>query len=81
SSEDDDFEPEPQHVFRTRRAHDDEAGGSSLPGQREAESPIPPISTSQVTQPDALASVIQSLADQSKATMEMQREMQAQFQR
>jgi hypothetical protein len=42
SSDDDDFIPAPEPVFRVRRAHDDKAGGSSLPGQREAESSIPP---------------------------------------
>jgi hypothetical protein len=42
SSDDDDFVPAPELVFRVRRTHDDEAGGSSLPGQREAESSIPP---------------------------------------
>jgi hypothetical protein len=53
SSNDDDFVPAPEPVFRVRRAHDNEAGGSSLPGQREAESPIPPqITSAQVTQPD-----------------------------
>jgi hypothetical protein len=53
SSNDDDFIPAPEPVFRVRRAHDNEAGGSSLPGQREAESPIPPqITSAQVTQPD-----------------------------
>jgi hypothetical protein len=53
SSNDDDFIPAPEPVFRVRRAHDNEAGGSSLPGQREAESPNPPqITSAQVTQPD-----------------------------
>jgi hypothetical protein len=53
SSDDDDFVPTPELVFRVRRAHGDEAGGSSLSGQREAESPIPPqITTAEVTQPD-----------------------------
>jgi hypothetical protein len=42
SSDDDDFVLAPEPVFRVRRAHDDEAGGSSLQGQREAESPIRP---------------------------------------
>jgi hypothetical protein len=40
SSDDEDFVPAPEPVFRVRRTHDDEAGGSSLPGQREVESPI-----------------------------------------
>jgi hypothetical protein len=42
SSDDEDFAPAPEPVFRVRRTHDDEAGGSSLPGQREAELPLPP---------------------------------------
>jgi hypothetical protein len=42
SSDEDDFVPAPEPAFRVRRAHDDEAGGSSLTGQREAESPLPP---------------------------------------
>jgi hypothetical protein len=42
SSNDDNFVPAPGPVFRVHRAHDDEAGGSFLLGQREAESPIPP---------------------------------------
>jgi hypothetical protein len=59
SSDDDDFVPAPELVFRVRHTHDDDAGGSSLPGQREAESPIPPqITTAQVTQPDQLTSLI-----------------------
>jgi hypothetical protein len=50
SSDDDDFVHAPETVFRVRYAHDDEAGGSSLPGQREAESAIPPqITSAQVT--------------------------------
>jgi hypothetical protein len=50
SSDDDDFVPAPEPVFRVRHAHDDEVGGSSLPSQREAESPIPPqITSAQVT--------------------------------
>jgi hypothetical protein len=43
SSDDEDFVPAPEPVFRVRRSHDDEAGGSTLPGQREAESPVPMI--------------------------------------
>jgi hypothetical protein len=31
SSDDDDFVPAPEPVFRVRHAHDNEAGGSSLP--------------------------------------------------
>jgi DNA-binding transcriptional regulator YbjK len=81
SSDDDDFVPASEPVFRVRRAHDDEAGGSSLPGQREAESPIPPqITTAQVTQPDQLTSLIKTLAAQTQATLQVQQQMQAQFQ-
>jgi hypothetical protein len=70
SSDDDDFVPAPEPVFRVRHAHDDEAGGSSLPGQREAESPIPPqITAAQVTQPDQLTTLIQTLAAQTQATL------------
>jgi hypothetical protein len=59
SNDDDDFVPYHKHVFRVRRAHDDKVGNSSLPGQREAESPIPPqIATAQVTQPDQLQALI-----------------------
>jgi hypothetical protein len=32
SSEDDDFVPAPEPMFRGQHTHDDEAGGSSLPG-------------------------------------------------
>jgi hypothetical protein len=68
-------------VFRVRRAHNDEAGDSSLPGQREVESPIPPqITSAQVTQPDQLTSLIQTLAAQTQATLQVQQQMQAQFQ-
>jgi hypothetical protein len=51
SSDNEDFvpAPEPEPVFRVRRSHDDEAGGSTLPGQREAESPIPTITAALVT--------------------------------
>jgi hypothetical protein len=41
SSDDEDFTPAPEPVFRVHRTHDDEAGGSTLPGQREAESRFP----------------------------------------
>jgi hypothetical protein len=43
SSDDEDFVPAPEPVFRVRRTRDDEEGGSTLPGQREAESPVPTI--------------------------------------
>jgi hypothetical protein len=48
SSDDEEFAPAPEPVFRVRRTHDNEAGGSSLPGQREVESPIPTITAAQV---------------------------------
>jgi hypothetical protein len=41
SSDDEDFMPALEPDFRVRRTHDDEAGCSSLPGQREVESPVP----------------------------------------
>jgi hypothetical protein len=66
------FAPAPEPVFRVRRTHDDEAGGSSLPGQREAESPLPPqIASAQVTQPYQLTSLIQSLAAQTQVTLQV----------
>jgi hypothetical protein len=37
SSDDEDFTPAPEPMFRVRRTHDDEAVGSTLPSQREAE--------------------------------------------
>jgi hypothetical protein len=49
SSDDEDFTLAPEPVFRVRRTHDDEAGGSTLPNQREAESPVPTITAAQVT--------------------------------
>jgi hypothetical protein len=80
SCDDDDFVPTPELVLRVRRARDDEAGGSSLPDQREAESPIPPqITSAQVTQPDQLTALIQTLAAQAQATLQVQQQMQAQF--
>jgi hypothetical protein len=69
SSDDEDFVPAPELVFQVRRTHDDEARGSSLPGQREAELPIPQITAAQVTQPDQLTSLIQTLAAQIQATL------------
>jgi hypothetical protein len=49
SSDDEDFVPALEPVFRVRRSHDDEAGGSTLPCQKEAESPVPMITAAQVT--------------------------------
>jgi hypothetical protein len=73
SSDDDGFIPSPKPVFRFCCAHDDEVGGSSLPDQREAESPLPPqITTAQVTQLDQLTSLIQTLAAQTQATLQVQ---------
>jgi hypothetical protein len=70
SSDDDDFVPAPKLVFRVHRAHDDEAGSSSLPGQREAELPLHrQITTTQVTQPDQVTSLIETLAPQTQATL------------
>jgi hypothetical protein len=80
SSDDQDFVPAPEPVFRVRRTHDDEAGGFTLPGQREAESPVPTITAAQVTQPDQLTTLIQVMAAQSHATLQVQQQMQAQFQ-
>jgi hypothetical protein len=61
SSDDEDFVPAPEPVFRVRRTHDDEAGGSTLLGQREAESPVPTITAAQVTQPGQLTTLIQAM--------------------
>jgi hypothetical protein len=72
SSDDEDFTPAPEPVFRVRRTHDDEAGGSTLPSQREAESPIPTITAAQVTQPDQLTTLIQDIAAQSQAILHVQ---------
>jgi hypothetical protein len=81
ASDDDDFVPAPEPVFRVRCTHDNEAGGSSLPGQREAESPLPPqIITAQVTQPDQLTSLNRTLAAPTQATLQVQQQTQAQFQ-
>jgi hypothetical protein len=80
SSDDKDFTPAPEPVFQVRHTHDDEPGGSTLPGQREAESPVPTITAAQVTQPYQLTTLIQAMAAQSQATLQVQQQMQAQFQ-
>jgi hypothetical protein len=74
SSDDEEFvpAPEPESVFRVRRSHDDEAGGSTLPDQREAESPVPMITAAQVTQPDQLTTLISAMAAQTQATLQVQ---------
>jgi hypothetical protein len=71
SSDDEDFAPAPETelVFRVCRSHDDEAGGSTLPGQRKAESPVPTITAAQVTQPDQLSTLISAMAAQTQATL------------
>jgi hypothetical protein len=69
SSDDEDFAPAPEPVLRVRHTHDNEAGGSSLPGQREVESPIPMITAAQVTQPDQLTTLIQTMVAQTLATL------------
>jgi hypothetical protein len=80
SSDDEDFTPAPEPVFRVRRTHEDEAGGSTLLGQREAESPVPTITTAQVSQPDQLTTLIQTMAAQTQRTLQVQQQMHAQFQ-
>jgi hypothetical protein len=80
SSDDEDFTPAPELVFRVRLSHDDEAKGSTLLGQREAESPVPTITTTQVIQPDQLITLISAMAAQTQATFQVQQQMQAQFQ-
>jgi hypothetical protein len=72
SSDDENFALIPKPVFRVHRTHDDEACGSSLQGQREAESPIPTITAAQVTQPDQLTALIQTMASQTQATLQVQ---------
>jgi hypothetical protein len=74
SSDDEDFVPAPETepVFRVRRPHDDEAGGSTLPGQREAESPVPTITAALVTQPDQITSLLSAMAAQTQATLQVQ---------
>jgi hypothetical protein len=51
-----------------------------LPGQREAESPVPTITAAQVTQSDQLTSLISATVAQTQATLQVQQQMQAQFQ-
>jgi hypothetical protein len=82
SSDDEEFVPAPETepVFRVRRSHDDKAGGSTFPGQREAESPVPTITAAQVTQPDQLTTLISAMAAQTQATLQVQQQMQAHFQ-
>jgi hypothetical protein len=80
SSDDEDFVSALEPVFRVRRTHDDEEGGSTLPGHREDESPVPTITAAQVTQPYQLTTLIQALTAQSKATLQLQQQMQTQFQ-
>jgi hypothetical protein len=80
SSDDEDSTPAREPVFRVRRSHDDEAGGSTLLGQREAESPVPMITAAQVTQPDQLTTLISSMAAETRATLQVKQQMQAQFQ-
>jgi hypothetical protein len=57
------------------RTHDDEAGGSSLPGQREVESPVSMITAAQVSQPDQLTTLIQIMAAQTQVTLQVQQQM------
>jgi hypothetical protein len=79
SNDDEEFVPAPEPVFRVRRTHDDEVGGSTFSGQREAESPVPMITAAQVTQPDQLTTLIQAMAAQTQATLQVQQQMHAQF--
>jgi hypothetical protein len=65
SSDDEDFVPAPKPAFRVCHTHEDEAEGSTFPGQREAESSVPTITAAQVTQPDQLTTLIQDMAAQS----------------
>ena len=56
SEDDEDFIPT---ITVPRGAHDDEAGSSGA-----ARTPAPPVTSTQVTQPDALAAILQRLSDQ-----------------
>ena len=69
SEDDEDYIPT---VSIPRGAHDDEAG-SSIATRDSA----PPISTAQVTQPDALATILQRLSDQQDRFTAAQLSMQA----
>jgi hypothetical protein len=71
SSDDEDFMPAPEPVFRVCQTHGDEAGGSSFPVQREVESPVPTIIAAQVSQPDQLTTLIQTMAAQTQSTLQV----------
>jgi hypothetical protein len=68
SSDDEDFVPAPE-TEPVRQSHDDEAGGSTLLGQREAESPVPTIIAAQVTQLDQLSTLISAMDAKTQATL------------
>ena len=53
-------------------AHDDDAGSSGA-----ARAPTPPVSATQVTQPDSLAAILQKLTDQQDRFAAAQQSMQA----
>ena len=53
-------------------AHDDDAGSSGA-----ARAPAPPVSATQVTQPDSLAAILQRLSDQQDRFAAAQLSMQA----
>src|SRR6185437_11730635 len=69
SEDDEDYIPT---VTIPRGAHDDEAGSSGV-----ARPPAPPVTTAQVTQPDALSTILQRLSDQQDRFAAAQLSMQA----
>ena len=69
SEDDEDFIPT---TTVPRGAHDDEAGSSGA-----ARAPAPPVTTAQVSQPDALATILQRLSDQQDRFAAAQLSMQA----
>ena len=69
SEEDEDFIPT---VTIPRGAHDDEAGSSGA-----ARTPAPPVTTAQVTQPVALATILQRLSDQQERYAKTQNRLMA----
>ena len=69
SEDDEDYIPT---ITVPRGAHDDETGSSGA-----ARAPAPPVTTTQVTQPDALAAILSRLTDQQERFAEAQQRMAA----
>ena len=68
SEDDEDYTPT---IFVPRASHDDEEGTSRDPA------PAPPVTAAQVSQPDSLAALIQTLAEEQLAQMEIQNRLLA----